>query len=42
MNTSESQWEKEELEAKLQAKYGDEGRAQTEEEQEYLDKKRTH
>ena len=40
MKPSESQWEQEEAQSKIQAKYGNEGQAQTEEEQEYLDKKR--
>lgn len=42
MKPSESQWEDEEMQAKLQGKYGTEGQAETEEEQDYLDKKRPY
>lgn len=42
MKPSESQWEEEEMQAKLQGKYGNEGQAISEEDQEYLDKKRPY
>ena len=39
MNPSESQWEEEEMQAKFLGKYGNEGQATSEEEQEWLEKK---
>ena len=42
MKPSESQWEKEEAESKLQSKYAGEGTAKDEDEQEYLEKKRPY